>query len=79
MADRPIQPVIQLVTIDTMLNSSGLNIGDGLNFVTHEQTLRVVGPFIMGTPIFLNMAWVAMQTRVLCPPEQCLARPSLAL
>ena len=32
-------PIIQHVTIDTMLNNNGLNIGDGLNFVTCEQTL----------------------------------------
>ena len=30
----PILFVIQRVTIDTMLNSNGQKIGDGLNFVT---------------------------------------------
>ena len=34
MDDGSIQPIIQPVTIDTMLNNNGLNIGDGLNFVT---------------------------------------------
>ena len=38
MGDRPIEPVIQPVTIDTMLNNNGMNLGDGLNFVTCEQT-----------------------------------------
>ena len=32
-----IRPVIQPITIDTMLNNNGLNIGDGLNFVKREQ------------------------------------------
>ena len=41
MGDGPIQLVIQSVSIDTMLNSNGLNIDDGLNFVTYEQTLNV--------------------------------------
>ena len=41
MGDGPIiQPVIQPVTIDTMLNNNGLNIGDELIFVTCEQTLN---------------------------------------
>ena len=39
IGDGPVEPVIQPVTIDTMLNNNGLNIGDGLNFVTCEQTL----------------------------------------
>ena len=34
MGDRPILPI----TIDTMLNNNGLNLGDGLNFITCEQT-----------------------------------------
>ena len=34
-----IQPVIQLITIDTMLNNNGPNISDGLNSVVCEQTL----------------------------------------
>ena len=38
MGDGFLQPVIQTVTIDIMLNNNGLNIGDGLNFVTCEQT-----------------------------------------
>ena len=29
-----VQPVSQLITTDTMLNSNGQKIGDGLNFVT---------------------------------------------
>ena len=40
MGDGPIQPIIQPVTFDTMLNNNGLNIGDGLYFVTCEQTLN---------------------------------------
>ena len=36
MGDEPILPVIQPVTINTMLNNNGPNIGDGLNFVTSE-------------------------------------------
>ena len=39
MVDGPIQPVIQPVTIDTMLNNIRPNIVDGLNFDTCEQTL----------------------------------------
>ena len=38
MGDGPIQPIFQPVAIDTMLNNNGLNIGDGLNFVTCERT-----------------------------------------
>ena len=34
----PIPPVIQPVTIDTMLNNNRMNIDDGLNLVTCEQT-----------------------------------------
>ena len=37
----PIQPVILPVTIDTMLKN-GLNISDGLNFVTCEQTFKIL-------------------------------------
>ena len=40
MGDGPIQPVIQSITIDTMLNNIRLNIGDRLNFVTYEQGLN---------------------------------------
>ena len=40
MGDRPIQPVIQSITIDTMLNSNGLNIGDGLNVVTCGRSFK---------------------------------------
>ena len=39
MGDEPILPVIQPVTINTMLNNNGPNIGDGLNFVTCERSL----------------------------------------
>ena len=40
MGDGPIQPV----TIDTMPNSNGLFIGDGLNFVTCERSfIDIVG------------------------------------
>ena len=38
MDDGPIQLVVQPVTIVTMLNNEGLNIGVRLNFVTCEQT-----------------------------------------
>ena len=38
MGPSPIQPVIQPVTINTMLNNNGLNIGNGLNFITCGQT-----------------------------------------
>ena len=38
MGDRSIQPIIQAVTIDIMLNNNGLNIGEGLNYVKCEQT-----------------------------------------
>ena len=43
MGDGPIQPVIQPVTINTMLANNGLNIPrySGLNFVTCEQTFRL--------------------------------------
>ena len=39
----PMQPVIQLITIDTMLNNNGLNIGDRVNFVMSlcERSLRI--------------------------------------
>ena len=37
MGDGPNYPDIQTVTIDTMLNNNGLNIGDGVNFFTCEQ------------------------------------------
>ena len=40
MGDGPIQPVIQPIPIETMLNNKGLNIGDGLNFITCEGSLR---------------------------------------
>ena len=38
MGDEPILPVIQSITINTMLNNNGPNIGDGLNFVTCERS-----------------------------------------
>ena len=41
MGDEPILPIIQLVTINTMLNNNGPNIGDGLNFVTCERSLNI--------------------------------------
>ena len=45
MGDEPIYIVmyivIQSVTIDTMLNNNGLNTGEGLNFVSCEQTFPV--------------------------------------
>ena len=34
MGDGPVQPV----SIDTMLNNNGLNVGEGLNFVTCVET-----------------------------------------
>ena len=34
MGDEPILPVIQPVTINTVLNNNWPNIGDGLNFAT---------------------------------------------
>ena len=40
MGDGPIQSIIQPVTIDTMLNNNGMNIGDRFNFVTCEHTLK---------------------------------------
>ena len=40
MGDGPIQPIIQPVTFDTMLNNNGLNVGDGLYFVTYKQALN---------------------------------------
>ena len=44
MGDEPIlpviQPVIQPVTIHTMLNNNGPNIDDGLNFVMCERSLK---------------------------------------
>ena len=43
MGDEPIQFIIHAITIDTLLNNIGLNIGDRLNFVTCEQTLRGSG------------------------------------
>ena len=42
MGPSPILSEIQPITIDTMLNNNGLNIGDGLNFVTFEQTFTGV-------------------------------------
>ena len=36
MGDGPIQPIIQPIINDTMLNNNGLNIRDGLNFATCE-------------------------------------------
>ena len=39
MGDEPILPVIQPVTINTMRNNNGPNIGDGLNI-----SLRVNAP-----------------------------------
>ena len=42
MGDRLIQPVIQPITIDTMLNNNRPTIGDELIFVTYEQTLIVL-------------------------------------
>ena len=47
MGDEPIQPVIQPVTINTMLNNNGPNIGDGLNFVTCERSLIIVIHFFI--------------------------------
>ena len=41
MGDEPILPVIQPVTINTMLNNDGPNVGGGLNFVTCERSLRL--------------------------------------
>ena len=38
--ERPIQPIIQPVTIDTHNNSP--NTGDGLNFITCEQTFTLL-------------------------------------
>ena len=40
MGDGSIQPFIQPITIDTMLNNNGLSIGHGLNSL-REQTFNV--------------------------------------
>ena len=40
MGDGPIQPIIQLTTIDTMLSNNGLNIGDWLNDNTCERSFK---------------------------------------
>ena len=42
MGPSPNQTVIQPVTIDTMLNNNGLNIGNGLNFVICEQGREIL-------------------------------------
>ena len=39
MGDGPIQPIIQPITIDTMLNNNGLSIGDGLNSLRVNRPL----------------------------------------
>ena len=49
MGDGPIQPV----TIDTILNNSQLNMGDGLNFVICEQGL-VPRRFLTFTPFSVS-------------------------
>ena len=36
----PIKPIIQPATIETMLNNTRPNIGDGLNFVTGEKSFN---------------------------------------
>ena len=41
MCDEPILPFIQPVTINTMLNNNGPNIGDGLNFVKCERYFTI--------------------------------------
>ena len=41
MSLSPIQPPIQPITIDTMLNNNGPNIGDRLNFVMCERSFRI--------------------------------------
>ena len=41
MGDGPIQPVIQPITIDTMLNNNRLNIGDGLNLLRMNKALTL--------------------------------------
>ena len=46
MGNGPFQPIIQPVTIETMLNNNVLNIGDSINFVTCEQTLNPQMPCI---------------------------------
>ena len=38
MGDEPILPVIQPITINTMLNNNGPNIIDGINFITCERS-----------------------------------------
>ena len=40
MGDGPIQPIIQLTTIDTMLSNNGLNIDDWLNDITCERSFK---------------------------------------
>ena len=40
MGDEPILPIIQPITINTMLNNNGPNIGDKLNFITCERSLN---------------------------------------
>ena len=42
----PIQSIIQTITIDAMLNSNGLNFGDGLNFVTCKQTFSIMNDIV---------------------------------
>ena len=57
MDDRPIQPIIQPVTIDTMLKNNGVNIGDGLIFVTCEQTFILYCAFNFGPFLGLSLIW----------------------
>ena len=62
MGNEPILPVIQPVTINTMLNNNGPNIGDGLNFVTCERSFSVKGHL----PVVRNGGAQGQWTETLC-------------
>ena len=83
MGDRPIQPVIQSVSIGTMLNNNGLNIGGGLNFVTCKCslvlllcTLVVLYPCAMPLHPWALVPHALKHSRTLLPFHPCAFAPA---
>ena len=55
---------IQPITIDTMVNNNGLNIGDRLNFISCEQTSNVtifINYFVFSNAFNKNIARIVVR------------------
>ena len=65
--------------IDTMLNNNGPNIGDGLNFVTCEQTFKKDVYVLVQREYNCNLPFVVVDDHILSSLHLKLIEASLSL